>query len=192
MCYYFATILLFGPFIRLRFLTSTILPLEVCVQAADAITSLLGSYRQLYSLRRTPCFAPIIGLASNTVHLVQAALLGNPSLLVRNYTTNLQEMTFSHGFANRGLRVINIVQRICCQGNLIATKEKDVDHTTDFNKGMMTSIDFFGSEMEIVSPTFNVLTGNSIFSPYPTQRLPSSESNTALAELGFKFIDGLS
>ncbi|KAH6661861.1 hypothetical protein B0J14DRAFT_496712, partial [Halenospora varia] len=110
--YYFATLRLFGPFIKLRLLGSTVLPYEICVQAADAITSLLGSYRRLYSLRGTPCFVPIITLASNIMHIVQADSLGIPTPLALYDIANLQEITFSHSFAARGVKILySIAQR---------------------------------------------------------------------------------
>ncbi|RDL36046.1 uncharacterized protein BP5553_06658 [Venustampulla echinocandica] len=107
MYYHFATLLLFGPFIKLRFLGSTVFPYEICVQAANAIKSLLGSYRRLYSLRRTPRFVPIIALASNAMHVVRAETLAlSTAPLVPQGVADLQEMAFSHGSAARGAKTL--------------------------------------------------------------------------------------
>ncbi|KAH9897124.1 fungal-specific transcription factor domain-containing protein [Xylariomycetidae sp. FL2044] len=69
MYYHFAILLLFRPLIKLRIIGSSILPRDVCVQAADAIQGLLRSYSQLYTLQRTPSFVPYFVLTSCIMHL---------------------------------------------------------------------------------------------------------------------------
>jgi hypothetical protein len=73
MYYHFAILLLFRPLIKLRIIGSSISPRDVCSQAADAITGLLRSYAQLYTLRRTPSFVPYFVLTSSIMHLAIAA-----------------------------------------------------------------------------------------------------------------------
>ncbi|SPQ19178.1 58716754-bab3-402c-a9b1-468d22b5aba9 [Thermothielavioides terrestris] len=73
MYYHFAILLLFRPLIKLRIIGSSISPRDVCWQAADAITGLLRSYSQLYTLRRTPSFVPYFVLTSSIMHLAIAA-----------------------------------------------------------------------------------------------------------------------
>ncbi|KAK3311032.1 fungal-specific transcription factor domain-containing protein [Chaetomium strumarium] len=73
MYYQFAILLLFRPLIKLRIIGSSISPRDVCLQAADAITGLLRSYAQLYTLRRTPSFVPYFVLTSSIMHLAIAA-----------------------------------------------------------------------------------------------------------------------
>ncbi|KGQ02687.1 Nitrogen assimilation transcription factor nit-4 [Beauveria bassiana D1-5] len=67
--YHFAVLLLFRPFLKLRFIGSQIVPREICSQAADAIGTLVSSYAKLYTLRRTPTFLPYFTFASATVHI---------------------------------------------------------------------------------------------------------------------------
>ncbi|KAL2175517.1 fungal-specific transcription factor domain-containing protein [Thermothelomyces heterothallicus CBS 202.75] len=74
MYYHFAILLLFRPLIKLRIIGSSISPRDVCSQAADAITGLLRSYAQLYTLRRTPSFVPYFVLTSSIMHLTLAAV----------------------------------------------------------------------------------------------------------------------
>lgn len=74
MYYHFAILLLFRPLIKLRIIGSSISPRDVCSQAADAITGLLRSYAQLYTLRRTPSFVPYFVLTSSIMHLALAAV----------------------------------------------------------------------------------------------------------------------
>ncbi|KAI0010783.1 fungal-specific transcription factor domain-containing protein [Xylariaceae sp. FL0662B] len=73
MYYHFAILLLFRPLIKLRIIGSSILPRDVCAQAADAIQGLLRSYSQLYTLRRTPSFVPYFVLTSSIIHLALGA-----------------------------------------------------------------------------------------------------------------------
>ncbi|KAK8023263.1 fungal specific transcription factor [Apiospora marii] len=73
MYYHFAILLLFRPLIKLRIIGSSILPRDVCSQAADAIQGLLRSYSQLYTLQRTPSFVPYFVLTSSIMHLAIGA-----------------------------------------------------------------------------------------------------------------------
>lgn len=73
MYYHFAILLLFRPLIKLRIIGSSILPRDVCAQAADAIQGLLRSYSQLYTLRRTPSFVPYFVLTSSIMYLAVGA-----------------------------------------------------------------------------------------------------------------------
>jgi hypothetical protein len=69
MCYHFAIIHLFHPFLDLQLLGSELSPARICHEAADAIQGLLKSYDQLYSLTKARVFVPLLALASAIVHL---------------------------------------------------------------------------------------------------------------------------
>lgn len=71
--YHCAIMLLFRPYVRLRIRGSTIVPRDVCTDAADAVQTLLRSYAQLYTLRYAPSFLPYFTLISSTMRLVTAA-----------------------------------------------------------------------------------------------------------------------
>ncbi|CAK7270130.1 hypothetical protein SEPCBS119000_003930 [Sporothrix epigloea] len=73
MYYHFAILLLFRPLIRLRIIGFSATPRDICLQAADAIQGLLGSYSQLYTLQRTPSFVPYFVLTSCIMHLAIGA-----------------------------------------------------------------------------------------------------------------------
>ena len=111
MYYHYAILLLFQPFIKVDILRSGISPREVCSQAAQAISALVNSYSQLYTLRRTPSFVPYFVLASSIAHLVT---VGNsrsgPELLLQS-ATDLKEMTSCHGFAICALDIIYFLSR---------------------------------------------------------------------------------
>ncbi|KAK4168745.1 fungal-specific transcription factor domain-containing protein [Cladorrhinum sp. PSN259] len=79
MYYHFAILLLFRPLIKLRIIGSSISPRDVCSQAADAISGLLRSYSQLYTLRRTPSFVPYFVLTSSIMHLAISTTHSEPS-----------------------------------------------------------------------------------------------------------------
>ncbi|KAA8636754.1 hypothetical protein SMACR_00182 [Sordaria macrospora] len=79
MYYHFAILLLFRPLIKLRIVGSSISPRDVCIQAADAISGLLRSYSQLYTLRRTPSFVPYFVLTSSIMHLAIGATASDQS-----------------------------------------------------------------------------------------------------------------
>ncbi|KAK6860900.1 hypothetical protein PG995_004536 [Apiospora arundinis] len=78
--YHCVILLLFRPFIKLRIDGSSVLPRDICTEAADAIRGLLRSYSQLYTLRRTPSFLPYLILISATMHLTAATVEINESL----------------------------------------------------------------------------------------------------------------
>lgn len=69
MCYHFAIIHLFRPFLDLHVHGSDISPGDIFHQAGDAIQGLLRSYSQLYSLHRTPALVPWLALGSGVSHL---------------------------------------------------------------------------------------------------------------------------
>lgn len=59
---------------------SSIVPRDVCTEAADAVRGLLRSYSQLYTLRYTPSFLPYLTLISATMHLAAATVEASGSL----------------------------------------------------------------------------------------------------------------
>lgn len=73
MYYHFAILLLFRPLVKLRIKGSSVVPRDVCYQAADAIQGLSKSYSQLYTLQRTPSFVPYFVLTAAIMHLAIAA-----------------------------------------------------------------------------------------------------------------------
>lgn len=111
MYYHFAIILLFRPFLNLQFTGSSISPRVVCAQAADSLTSLIQSYRQLYSLRRTPSFMPYMVLTSNLAVLIdqrlQNAMSGTENVAYKlNALQDLYELSASHAAARKFIYII--------------------------------------------------------------------------------------
>ncbi|KAL7621702.1 hypothetical protein AAE478_009029 [Parahypoxylon ruwenzoriense] len=102
MYYHFAILLLFRPLIKLRIIGSSILPRDVCSQAADAIQGLLRSYSQLYTLRRTPSFVPYFVLTSCIMHLAVGAEASrgqpsSPATVSNPSTVKFEDIVPHHG-----------------------------------------------------------------------------------------------
>lgn len=90
--------MLFRPVIKFRFIRSATSPRDVCTQAADAITTLVRSYDQLYTLQRTPCFVPYIVVAASITHPEASKESGDPEQL-RQDASDLRDMCHSHSFS---------------------------------------------------------------------------------------------
>lgn len=187
MYYHFAMLLLFGPFIKVRFTGSSISPNEICIQAADAITSLVCSYRQLYSLRRAPCFVPYIVLASSIAQLVAANSspnIGTFTQIILN-VTHLHEMTLSHGFSSRATQILRTMAH---NWNVMMLQESEGEPRNDPEEtgGMRNLlVKFFSVQMENSPPSRSQFTEISIFSPFPAQTPPFPAFKKQLERDGF-------
>jgi hypothetical protein len=73
MYYHFAVLLLFRPVLRIRIIGSTVVPIDICLQAANNIQNILQTYSELYTLKRTSSLIPYFVLASTTIHLAEGA-----------------------------------------------------------------------------------------------------------------------
>ena len=106
MYYHNAILLLFRPFIQYTFSQSTISPCDICEEAAENIRSITRSYRQLYTLRRTPTFMPYVILNSGVNHLIDGTA---PMGFSFNHQTlnDLNDMCICHTFTKRSISIIN-------------------------------------------------------------------------------------
>lgn len=109
MYYHFAILLLFRPFAKFHLVSSNISPQEMCSQASNAITAIVNSYSNLYTLRRTPSFVPFFVLSSSVFHLAMveedASNFYNKDLLIQNIES-LRSMSGCHGFAAQALDIV--------------------------------------------------------------------------------------
>jgi hypothetical protein len=194
--YHFAILLLFRSLIKLRFIGSSILPRDVCAQAAEAITNLVRSYDQLYTLQRTPSFVPYIVLTAGIIHLV----LGNtlPSKQFTQTVEDLRNMCSCHGFAHRGLQILNELAR---QWNIkikLDLGDKDDNSKNDCGAEVqpihpqrgthMVSAGLFstyvGDKLEELRP----LGGSVLFNPFPMQGSPILGDKEQLERSGFAML----
>ncbi len=187
MYYHFAILLLFSPFIKVRFVGSSISPNEVCLQAADAIMSLVRSYRQLYSLRRAPCFVPHIVLAAGIVNLVatdSTASIGGLTKIL-HCMTHLHEMSHSHGFASRAEQILRIIAH---SWSVEISQESERESKIEAALPPLP-VKYFSSEMESIRYARSHFTTISIFSPFPSQTPPHAAFKKQLHKDGFILLE---
>jgi len=187
MYYHFAILLLFGPFVKVHFAGSSISPKEICLQAADAITSLVRSYRQLYSLRRTPCFVPHVVLAASIVHLFATDSIPNIGAFTQilQNMTHLHEMSPSHSFASRAEQILRTMVH---NWSVEISQESQRE---SWGEAALRSIpvNFFSPELESISWARFQFTAISIFSPFPAQTPPHSAFKKQLRGGGFILLE---
>jgi hypothetical protein len=111
MYYHYAILLLFRPFIKLEIVGSGVSPRDVCQQAAQAISTLLSSYNQLYTLRRTPSFVPFFILTSTITHLVAFGNHEGNAESLHQGMRDLNIMIECHGFAVRARRMLAFLRK---------------------------------------------------------------------------------
>jgi hypothetical protein len=188
MYYHYAILLLFRPFIKLDIVSSGVSPRDVCSQAASAISTLVNSYSQLYTLRRTPSFVPYFVLTSSIAHVVTLGnARGGPELLKQGIA-DLKEMTGCHGFAIRALDILRYLIRhwgvnaaIDSLDDLEEEREEGMgDREREGERGLCrpksTSLNQFCPNVEsvdVVNGIGSVGQGdNPLFWPFPLQGRP--------------------
>ena len=124
MYYHYAILLLFRPFTKLEIIGSGVSPVDLCAQAADALSALINSYSKLYTLRRTPSFVPYFVLTSSITHLVNLGNERSGPELFRQGVADMREMTGWHGFAKTSL---DILQYLAGRWGVDQAYEKDDD-----------------------------------------------------------------
>lgn len=111
MYYHFAILLLFRQFWNLNIFESSTFPRTVCSEAAQNIFVLIRSYKDLYTLRRTPSFVPYIILTATLAYVADMKHAqtesGMASLTYGSQGINLLlDMCTSHFFAKRSVEII--------------------------------------------------------------------------------------
>jgi hypothetical protein len=110
--YHFAVFLLFRPFIEFDIIGSDFTPRDICDQASHAISAIIKSYSDLYTLRRTPSFLPYFVLSSAMYQLAEVrndlCNASSKGLLARNMA-DLKNLSDNHGFAARALDAVRFL-----------------------------------------------------------------------------------
>lgn len=162
MYYHFAILLLFRPLIKLKIIGNDDLdPRELCLQAADAITGLLRSYSQMFTLRRTPSFVPYFVLTSCIMHLAIGANKGGsqePEINTRvaeaisRGIADLTEMAPCHFFAEQALNILRFLAKKW--GIDVEIKSTASEYQKRFNisddravRPVTTSLNFFSPDV---------------------------------------------
>ena len=111
MYYHFAILLLFRQFWNLNIFESSTFPRTICSEAAQTIFVLIRSYKDLYTLRRTPSFVPYIILTATLAYVADKKHEQTASNMTSlNYGSEglnlLLDMCKSHFFAKRSVEII--------------------------------------------------------------------------------------
>ena len=205
MYYHYAILLLFRPFIKLDIVSSGVSPRDVCSQAASAISTLVNSYSQLYTLRRTPSFVPYFVLTSSIAHIVTLGNAREGPEKLKQGIADLKEMTGCHGFA---IRALDILRYLISHWNVDVAIALDFpDSSDEIEMGVeegesrsqlcrpkSTSLNQFCPNVEsvdVVNGIGNVAEGdNPLFWPFPLQGRPLLDVSVggALESGGFRLL----
>jgi hypothetical protein len=176
MYYHYALLLLFRPFINLRILKSSVVPSDVCLQAADNILSLLQSYNRLYTIHNTPAFIPYVTLASTIARLMAADDIipsAGGANSVQQGGSDLQGMSVRNPFAKRAIYILKILARswgvaISIGGPI------DMNHAEQVCRPSTGSMNFFCPNQEGLLSMRNIqdYENSPLFTPFPLQGLP--------------------
>ncbi|TAQ84972.1 hypothetical protein B7494_g6707 [Chlorociboria aeruginascens] len=190
MYYHFAILLLFRPFIKLELVGSGVSPRDVCKQTADAISTLVKSYSELYSLKRTPSFVPYFVLASGINHLVVHGNTSSGPEMLYGALADLKEMESCHGFATRARHILHFLVNHW-HINVSFDESEDDEDLEILCRPSPASLNLFcpnieSSDLEnIIRPSLEG--GNPLFWPFPLQGRPLLTS-TNLESAGFSLL----
>ncbi|KAH8660721.1 fungal-specific transcription factor domain-containing protein [Tricladium varicosporioides] len=196
MYYHFAILLLFRPFIKLDLIGSGVSPRDVCNQAANAISALVNSYSQLYTLHRTPSFVPYFVLTSCITHIVTFGSLNQDLDRLAQGINDLKEMRGGHGFATKAL---DIIHYLIGYWQIKGSPDDDDDEgkLKDYKRlcrPETTSMNQFCpniQSVDIINGIGPVNIGeNPLFWPFPLQGRPILDvAVDKLEEAGFKILE---
>lgn len=192
MYYHFAILLLFRPFIKLEIIGSVISPRDVCAQAASAISTLVNSYSQLYTLRRTPSFVPYFVLTSCIAHVVTLGATNPPSpTQLHQGVSDLLEMKCCHGFANRALDILHFLLHHWEIDHVIEKGRKIADFK-ELCRRVSTGLNMFCPHLDSADVGSGMRPAregeNPLFWPFPLQGKPLLAVGPKLEEAGFKVL----
>ena len=190
MHYHFAILLLFRPFIKLGLIGSSVSPIDVCAQASDAISALVKSYRQLYSLRRTPSFVPYFVLTSSITHMVTMSSSRSGPEQVRQGLVDLKEMAQCHTISIRALNILKFFVRHWEVSGLDDEEGAELQDIKALCRPRSQSLNQFCPHVEESDMT-SKLKGNKnpLFWPFPLQGKPLLNVNN-LEGCGFVISQG--
>jgi hypothetical protein len=184
--------MLFRPFVKLRIIASDVSPRDVCTQAANAISAIIRSYSNLYTLRRTPSFVPYIVLSSSIFHLAMVhddrSSAYSRGQLVQNIS-DLKEMSSCHGFAARALDILQFLAQLWEVDGIFNEVHKGANlqnhsHPSFMLMGQLSPLTGSVSMMHNIAP-WPSPAENPLFAPFPIQGRPTVALGSKLDEDGF-------
>jgi hypothetical protein len=190
MYYHFAILLLFRPFIKLEIFGSGVSPRDVCAQAAGALQTLVNSYAQLYTLRRTPSFVPYFVLAASITHLVTLGTGRSGPEALNQCVSDLKTLSDCHGFATRAHDIL----RFLAEHWEVPVEMEPVEDDTNIKLKVGPRSDSFNQfcpNMESVDMASTIAPienqeQSPLFWPFPTQGRPLIGVGDELEEAGFR------
>ena len=196
MYYHFAILLLFRPFIKLKIIGSGVSPRDVCNQAADAISALVRSYSQLYTLRRTPSFVSYFVLTSTITHLITLGTAGGGPERIYQGMSDLKVMADCHGFARRARAILKFLANHWEVAVVIDESEDDkADMMADpktLGRPRSRSANLFAPNVQaedIINDIKSARMGQCpLFWPFPLQGRPLLGKGDELEKAGFKVL----
>lgn len=190
MHYQYAILLLFRPFLKLNFIGSNVSPRDVCAQTSDAISALVKSYHQLYTLRRTPSFVPYFVLNASIAHMVTMASSRSGPEQLRQGLEDLKEMAKCHLVASKALEIL---QYLVIHWEVKGLRQDEADELKDIKnmcRPRSNSLNQFCPHIERpdVSNSLSAHNDDSpLFWPFPLQGRPSVDI-LKLEECGFELV----
>lgn len=171
MYYHFSLILVFYPLMNFEFHDSNITAVEICTDAANAVTTLARFYEGLHGLRRTPCFLPYIIFASGIAHLGAINLPINP---IDALTKSAQEVailqitSLYHGSSKRACRIL--LTRALYPNTANGTSEEDskpgVPPWEPFARTMAWPADDSRRRESVIEASASIEVSNDVTLPY--------------------------
>ena len=195
MYYHFAILLLFRPFIKLDIIGSGVSPRDVCNQAADAISALVNSYSQLYTLRRTPSFVPYFVLTSSITHLMTLGTSRHGPEHILPGISDLKVMAECHVFARRARDILTFLAdhwevEVALEG-VEAESSTKIDPKT-LGRPRSTSTNLFAPNVQTKDIVNGIKPGgvnhSLLFWPFPLQGRPLLGVGEGLEEAGFRIL----
>lgn len=190
--YHFAILSLFRPFIKLSLSNSKVSPHQICLQAADAITILLRSYDQLYTLARTPSLVPYIVFAALIIHLTAGQKDdAENKARIRQGVEDLKAMQICHPFAVKALHIVKYLSMEW--GILDLLHEDGVERTEKDEAAPPAIIGWRTDSTNLFVPRSGHLWKSRddqdiLFNVFPLQGLPLLSSGAKLEQNGFVYL----
>ena len=104
--YYHTVVMhLFRPFLKVDLTNSKVSPRDICTSCARNGTSLMGTHRRIYGLRRVPVVSTHILLSTSIIHMLTLPNSLSAQDLALSITC-LREMSSNYAFCTRCLHII--------------------------------------------------------------------------------------
>lgn len=204
--YHLTILLLFRSLINYDIINSTVSPREVCLEASEAISTLVNSYNRLYTLHHAPALLPYIVLISSITKLMIYRNSGVDIHTFKQGISDLQMMTSSNATAFFGLDILRYLIEHGGELEGFDFREKKSEQNIEIQENLLCEKVILGTVDNFDSATLNIHSHQNLqlddaigiipeyigneFLPLPLslQKKPIIDArNKDLAESGFRF-----